>query len=240
MNYLNGTVKGKSTSISKNKIKESLSQISTVFVKKWVDYSSKYGLGYLLSDGTTGIYFNDNSKILVDHYNNKIDYVSKSDGRSSELMSFSMEEIPHNREISKKVTLMQYFRKYLNGANSYQTSSNTGFSEKKPNDPPFCYVKCWLKTYQVILFRLNNKIIQVNFSDKSQLVIYAEKELMVFTGANHSSKSFYHLGDDIPRGSEAYRKLEVVKGMLIKLNSKEEESKPSVDNEESNLMVDAF
>ena len=123
MNYMNGTVKNKSTSINKNQIKDSLSQISTVFVKKWVDYSSKYGLGYLLSDGTTGIYFNDSSKILVDYNNNKIDYVSKSNGRSSELMSFSMEEIPNNREISKKVTLMQYFRKYLNGANSYQTSS---------------------------------------------------------------------------------------------------------------------
>jgi len=27
---------------------------SEVWVKKWVDYSSKYGLGYLLSNGSTG------------------------------------------------------------------------------------------------------------------------------------------------------------------------------------------
>ena len=37
-----------------------------IYVKKWVDYSSKYGLGYLLSDGTTGIYFNDATKMLID------------------------------------------------------------------------------------------------------------------------------------------------------------------------------
>ncbi len=37
----------------------------THFVKKWVDYSSKYGLGYLLSNKSTGIYFNDCSKIVM-------------------------------------------------------------------------------------------------------------------------------------------------------------------------------
>jgi len=37
-----------------------------VWVKKWVDYSSKYGLGYLLSNGSVGVFFNDNSKIVLD------------------------------------------------------------------------------------------------------------------------------------------------------------------------------
>ena len=35
-------------------------------VKKWVDYSSKYGLGYLLSNGQVGVYFNDSTKIIFD------------------------------------------------------------------------------------------------------------------------------------------------------------------------------
>jgi len=35
-------------------------------VKKWVDYSSKYGLGYLLSNGATGVFFNDATKIVLD------------------------------------------------------------------------------------------------------------------------------------------------------------------------------
>ncbi len=41
-----------------------------IFVKKWVDYSSKYGLGYLLSNGSTGVFFNDSTKI-VSHPKNK-------------------------------------------------------------------------------------------------------------------------------------------------------------------------
>lgn len=42
-----------------------LNNADVVFVKKWVDYSSKYGLGYLLSNGCTGIYFNDSSKMVL-------------------------------------------------------------------------------------------------------------------------------------------------------------------------------
>ncbi len=40
---------------------------SEVYVKKWVDYSSKYGLGYLLSNGSSGVFFNDSTKIILDN-----------------------------------------------------------------------------------------------------------------------------------------------------------------------------
>lgn len=51
---------------AKSKGRITFSSISTTYVKKWVDYSSKYGLGYLLSDGATGIYFNDSTKMMLD------------------------------------------------------------------------------------------------------------------------------------------------------------------------------
>ncbi len=68
MNYLKGDSKS-TTNFNKNQIRQSLAQTSATFVKKWVDYSAKYGLGYLLSDGTTGICFNDSSKMIVDASN---------------------------------------------------------------------------------------------------------------------------------------------------------------------------
>ena len=37
-----------------------------VCIKKWVDYSSKYGLGYMLTNGATGVFFNDSTKIILD------------------------------------------------------------------------------------------------------------------------------------------------------------------------------
>jgi polo-like kinase 1 len=39
---------------------------SEIYVKKWVDYSSKYGLGYLLSNSFTGVFFNDSTKMILD------------------------------------------------------------------------------------------------------------------------------------------------------------------------------
>lgn len=41
-------------------------QKQDIYVKKWVDYSSKYGLGYLLSNGSSGVFFNDCTKIILD------------------------------------------------------------------------------------------------------------------------------------------------------------------------------
>lgn len=49
----------------------------SVWVKKWVDYSSKYGLGYTLSNGCCGVYFNDNSKMLRDAKGKGVTYIQR-------------------------------------------------------------------------------------------------------------------------------------------------------------------
>lgn len=48
----------------KNKVHE-VQENQFVSVKKWIDYSSKYGIGYALSNGSIGVYFNDSSKMLA-------------------------------------------------------------------------------------------------------------------------------------------------------------------------------
>jgi hypothetical protein len=40
------------------------SEYTFISVKKWIDYSSKYGIGYALTNGSCGVYFNDSSKML--------------------------------------------------------------------------------------------------------------------------------------------------------------------------------
>ena len=41
------------------------SEVDFICVKKWIDYSSKYGIGYLLNNDSSGVYFNDSSKMLA-------------------------------------------------------------------------------------------------------------------------------------------------------------------------------
>ena len=42
-----------------------------------MDYSSKYGLGYLLSDGGVGVYFNDSTKISASPDGQEFQYIHR-------------------------------------------------------------------------------------------------------------------------------------------------------------------
>jgi hypothetical protein len=77
---------------------------------------------------------------------------------------------------------MQYFKKYLSGSNPGEIEHK---NENKENSVPFLYIKKWIKTDQGILFRLNNKVIQINFNDKSQIMIYGESNTIAYCGKNN-------------------------------------------------------
>ena len=38
---------------------------SVIFIDRWVDFTVKYGLGYCLSDGSNGLYFNDATTLVT-------------------------------------------------------------------------------------------------------------------------------------------------------------------------------
>jgi cell cycle serine/threonine-protein kinase CDC5/MSD2 len=40
-------------------------QVPKVFIVSWVDYCNKYGMGYALTDGTVGVYFNDSTTMAL-------------------------------------------------------------------------------------------------------------------------------------------------------------------------------
>ena len=47
-------------------------------IVKYVDYSSKYGMGYKLSNGSYGVVFNDQSKIVMHPNMFHFEYIDKS------------------------------------------------------------------------------------------------------------------------------------------------------------------
>jgi len=56
------------------------------------------------------------------------------------------------------VTLLQHFRSYL----EVKQSDEMDPRDKKVNEQQV-YVKKWMRTKHAIMFRLSNKIVQVNF-----------------------------------------------------------------------------
>ena len=95
---------------------------------------------------------------------------------------------------------MQYFRKYL------QTGSGDTAPVKTENIP-FVYIKKWVKSDQAIMFRLNNKLIQTNFNDKSQIMLYTQKDILLYSSGQGKDKQIIDLNSpDLKKNSEISRR----------------------------------
>jgi len=87
-----------------------------IHITKWMDYTSKYGMAYILSDGTTGVIFNDTTKLTFSADENNFEYIQKKPNQQREaLAAYNLAKYPP--ELQKKVTLLQYFKDYLEGKN---------------------------------------------------------------------------------------------------------------------------
>ena len=68
---------------------------SEITVKKWVDYSSKYGLGYVLSNGIFGVFFNDSSKIIyIANNDDKFQYIVRCPDKSEKIKEYNVKHYP--------------------------------------------------------------------------------------------------------------------------------------------------
>lgn len=142
-----------------------------VWVKKWVDYSTKYGLGYFLSDGATGVFFNDSTKIILDPNGHHFEYMERrSSDRQDIGKEYNLQNYP--KELQKKVTLLMHFWSYLEGNEKYKSlqdkneaakGADGSYPERKVSSKDTVYVKKWMRTRHAIMFRLSNKVVQVNF-----------------------------------------------------------------------------
>jgi serine/threonine protein kinase len=92
---------------------------SDIWVVRYMDYTNKYGLGYLLNNGCAGVYFNDSTKIIMSADGFVFQYferkrrgsgISTSESDHTK-MTYFVSSYPS--ELNKKVTLLGHFREYL-------------------------------------------------------------------------------------------------------------------------------
>lgn len=148
--------------------------VSNIWVKKWVDYSSKYGLGYVLSNGCAGVYFNDSCKIIMEPNSNQFYYVERTPDRRDVIFTYALDNYP--KSLHKKVALLQHFKSYLETESDAPVPQELNFSNENP--PP--YVKKWMRTKRAILFRLSNKIVQVSFQDQTEVILSSEEKVVTY------------------------------------------------------------
>ena len=181
----------------KEKEKEKLKGAET-YITKWVDYSSKFGLGYLLNNGFIGVYFNDCTKIFFNPKTNNINYIERKTGSEKDMIySFSLNGAP--KEMQKKIIIFQNFKKYFEEEiKNDKEKEEKEKEEKEDTKIKMCktskkkvkrldkratqkedkskeegnvYVRKWMKTKQAIIFRLSNKTIQVGFKDHTEVIL---------------------------------------------------------------------
>lgn len=196
------------------------------WVKKWVDYSSKYGLGYLLSNGHTGVFFNDSSKIILNPKTNEFNYIERRVSDKQEVVAnYTMTTFP--KELQKKVTLLSHFKNYLEGENSSNTEAKvegekkeekeegeTGKDEKKEGEKIQTYVKKWMRTRHAIMFRLSNKIVQVCFQDHTEIILSSESRFVTYANKK-GERSTYPLSTALENSNyEMTKRLKYTKDIL--------------------------
>jgi len=188
---------------------------SEVWVKKWVDYSSKYGLGYLLSNGATGVFFNDSSKILLEPKGLVFEYMERRAADKQDVVtSHTLSDYP--KELQKKVTLLQHFRSYLEGDKG-DNGEKIQFTEEELSKIGSVYVKKWMKTKHAIMFRLSNKVVQVNFTDKTEIILSSENKIVTYV-SRKGERSNYPLATALEStNAEMVKRLKYTKEVLTQM-----------------------
>lgn len=136
-------------------------------IERFVDFSSKYGLGYKLTNGSYGVLFNDSTKLITHPNLFHFDYIERSKTKNKE--TASSELISHHNffeypaAINKKVVLLQHFKSYLDGNSKFKPLTFDFKSQQPPvrpeNEAPLSYIKKWKKASKAILMRNSNKVI---------------------------------------------------------------------------------
>ena len=185
-----------------------------IWVKKWVDYSSKYGLGYLFNNGFIGVFYNDGSKIILNPTTKQFFYIERRESDKQEIhSSYYIDDYP--KELQKKVTLLTHFKNYLEGEEKKE--------ENEIKDNPFPYVKKWMRTRHAMVFKLSNKLVQVCFQDKTEIILSGETKAVTYSNKK-GEKMNYPLSNALEISNyEMVKRLKYTKDILIHMVNMEEQ-----------------
>lgn len=180
------------------------------FVSRFCDHSAKYGLGYLLIDGSVGACFNDLSRMIMDPYQEFIQYWPDYSTEIPEVLSIN------DPKQAKKTTILQKFSDSLRKSSTMFTLPE----EKYDRTKPMHHVKYWIRNDDATLFRLDNRNVQVNFTDRTKVALFWNiKKLMIVHSIKESGRlvNLHDLNDG--SHSEEKKRFAVVKHLLTELSS---------------------
>ncbi|WVN87353.1 uncharacterized protein L203_102531 [Cryptococcus depauperatus CBS 7841] len=140
-----------------------------VFVVSWLDYCTKYGMGFAMTDGTVSVHFNDSTSLVLAPGKRHFDDIRPAGGDDlSQNIRRNHSIDRYSPDLKNKVYLLKHFENYmldkLFGDQPYTF-------EDRDLTTGMVFVVKYLRMKHVILFRLSNDVLQFNFYDHTKLIL---------------------------------------------------------------------
>ncbi|KAL6056906.1 hypothetical protein STEG23_003310 [Scotinomys teguina] len=147
-------------------------QQSILWAPKWVDYSLKYGFGYQLSDGGSGVLFRDGSHMALRPPGGHVSYQPDQ----GTLWTFTLRDVPS--PLRAKLAVLRLFACYMQRR---LREEGTVSMPVAPVAPDFSLLT-FIADAQALVMLFSNGTVQVSFrTSQTQLVLSGEDEGFLLT-----------------------------------------------------------
>ncbi len=195
-----------------------------IYVEFHADYTDRYGTGYILTNGTMGFFYNDLSNLLLFSHKNQYLYIDmygrREKSETASVKRYKLTEYP--KELDKKVKILGHFKQwYDNTKKDLSQPPQTTPSTVPPLDSEEnIFIKRMVKTNSGLLFRLNNHLVQMCFSDKSQMIVGFRAKMLISINKK-GEKQTYKIASQLFQSSNdsVVQRLKYVLHLVNTLNS---------------------
>ncbi|CAI2305117.1 unnamed protein product [Caenorhabditis sp. 36 PRJEB53466] len=201
------------------------------WISKWVDYSDKYGIGYQLCDNSVGVLFNDNSRIMLDSAGNQLTYIEKNNTEHYYNMEHSTPPL-----LQKKVTLLRYFRSYMN---DHLLKAGERVHQREGDDlARLPTLRVWFRTKSAIVLHLSNGTVQINFfTDHIKMMMCPLMQAVTFIDQNKRMLTYKFSNLEVNGCPEKFlHRIKYAKTMIERLSN---ESLKDVARVDVGVVIDA-
>ncbi|KAI9625067.1 hypothetical protein H4Q26_016454 [Puccinia striiformis f. sp. tritici PST-130] len=157
---------------------QDLSQAPGVFIQSWVDYTHKYGTAYAMTDGSSGLYFNDGTTMVM--------AADRKNGLSAKNYTLKPKNYPIDLE--RKTYLLEYFEDYM-----FTTlKRNVKWAYRDLNRIKHLdFVVKYYRMNNAIVFKMSNDLIQINFWDHQKLLLTDNARKITLIEPDLNLKTYY-------------------------------------------------
>ena len=182
-----------------------------IWVKCWIDYSSRFGIGYVLNNGNFGAFLNDKTKIIFNPESNIFFYIERKLNNKPQIYSkYNLDNYP--KEIKNKVSILIYFKKILeddmnNKFKYYFENENEKKYEEKikkqneleeknniknniEKEEPFIFVRIVMKLKYANIFLLSNMTMQIIYPDYEEVILFQKSWIATYINKNRERKTY--------------------------------------------------